>query len=205
VVDGGEGIGQPVLVLPSVTDVSRAARRVPGRWRLVPLHSMMGLAVGGFWRSVGIVTLVLAVSVGPTRLAAHLSSGQDAVSAEREPAIAYHLVEGARFFDILVARIGTREHILIGETDDMCLELVDQRDFDGDGAPDALVLQDVGCGGVGATDALFFVSGDQGFRRSNRFPGDRPTIERWNGGWSVVTGGTRYVLDDGRAVLATGH
>jgi len=205
VVDGGEGIGQPVLVLPSVTDASRAARRVPGRWRLVPLHSMMGLAVGGFWRSVGIVTLVLAGSVGPTRLAAHLSSGQDAVSAEREPAIAYHLVEGARFFDILVARIGTREHILIGETDDMCLELVDQRDFDGDGAPDALVLQDVGCGGVGATDALFFVSGDQGFRRSNRFPGDRPTIERWNGGWSVVTGGTRYVLDDGRAVLATGH
>lgn len=204
-VDGGEGIGQPVLVLPSVTDASRAARRVPGRWRLVPLHSMMGLAVGGFWRSVGIVTLVLAGSVGPTRLAAHLSSGQDAVSAEREPAIAYHLVEGARFFDILVARIGTREHILIGETDDMCLELVDQRDFDGDGAPDALVLQDVGCGGVGATDALFFVSGDQGFRRSNRFPGDRPTIERWNGGWSVVTGGTRYVLDDGRAVLATGH
>jgi hypothetical protein len=205
VVDGGEGIGQPVLVLPSVTDASRAARRVPGRWRLVPLHSMMGLAVGGFWRSVGIVTLVLAGSVGPTRLAAHLSSGQDAVSAEREPAIAYHLVEGARFFDILVARIGTREHILIGETDDMCLELVDQRDFDGDGAPDALVLQDVGCGGVGATDALFFVSGDQGFRRSNRFPGDRPTVERWNGGWSVVTGGTRYVLDDGRAVLATGH
>ena len=204
-VDGGEGIGQPVLVLPSVTDASRAARRVPGRWRLVPLHSMMGLAVGGFWRSVGIVTLVLAGSVGPTRLAAHLSSGQDAVSAEREPAIAYHLVEGARFFDILVARVGTREHILIGETDDMCLELVDQRDFDGDGAPDALVLQDVGCGGVGATDALFFVSGDQGFRRSNRFPGDRPTIERWNGGWSVVTGGTRYVLDDGRAVLATGH
>ena len=204
-VDGGEGIGQPVLVLPSVTDASRAARRVPGRWRLVPLHSMMGLAVGGFWRSVGIVTLVLAGSVGPTRLAAHLSSGQDAVSAEREPAIAYHLVEGARFFDILVARIGTREHILIGETDDMCLELVDQRDFDGDGAPDALVLQDVGCGGVGATDALFFVSGDQGFRRSNRFPGDRPTVERWNGGWSVVTGGTRYVLDDGRAVLATGH
>ena len=204
-VDGGEGIGQPVLVLPSVTDASRAARRVPGRWRLVPLHSMMGLAVGGFWRSVGIVTLVLAGSVGPTRLAAHLSSGQDAVSAEREPAIAYHLVEGARFFDILVARVGTREHILIGETDDMCLELVDQRDFDGDGAPDALVLQDVGCGGVGATDALFFVSGDQGFRRSNRFPGDRPTIERWNGGWSVVAGGTRYVLDDGRAVLATGH
>lgn len=185
------------------TAVRRRLDRPANRhWRLVPLHSMMGLAVGGFWRSVGIVILVLAGGVGPPRLAAPLGFGQNAVSAAREPAIAYHLVEGARFFDILVARIGTREHILIGETDDMCLELVDQRDFDGDGAPDALVLQDVGCGGVGATDALFFVSGDPGFRRSNRFAGDQPTIERWNGGWSVVTRGTRYRLEDGRAVLA---
>ena len=180
----------------------RLDRHANRHWRLVPLHSMMGLAVGGFWRSVGVVILVLAGGVGPPRLAAPLGFGQNAVSAAREPAIAYHLVEGARFFDILVARIGTREHILIGETDDMCLELVDQRDFDGDGAPDALVLQDVGCGGVGATDALFFVSGDPGFRRSNRFAGDQPTIERWNGGWSVVTRGTRYRLEDGRAVLA---
>ena len=34
--------------------------------------------------------------VGPPRLAAPLGFGQNAVSAAREPAIAYHLVEGAR-------------------------------------------------------------------------------------------------------------
>ena len=119
------------------TAVRRRLDRPANRhWRLVPLHSMMGLAVGGCWRSVGIVILVLAGGVGPPRLAAPLGFGQNAGSAAREPAIAYHLVEGARFFDILVARIGTREHILIGETDDMCLELVDQRDFDGDGDVD---------------------------------------------------------------------
>ncbi len=120
--------------------------------------------------------------------------------AALQAAITYHLVEGARFFDILVGRIGRRDYVVIGEGTDMCLELPDQRDYDEDGARDVLVLHDIGCDGVSANDALFFVSGNKTFRRSNRFVGGRPRIERWEGRWSVVTGSTRYLLRDGRAV-----
>ncbi len=118
--------------------------------------------------------------------------------------IVYHVVKGARFFDILVARIGNREHVVLGETDDMCLDLPDQRDFDGDGSRDALVFQSPRCRGDAAPGLLFFVSADTAFRRSNPFPGHRPRIERWNGEWSVLTGEARHVLRDGRAVPVEG-
>ena len=114
--------------------------------------------------------------------------------------IVYHVVKGARFFDILVARIGNREHVVIGETDDMCLDLPDQRDFDGDGNRDALVFRSPRCRGDAAPGLLFFVSADTTFRLSNPFPGHRPHVERWNGEWSVVAGEARRVLRDGRAV-----
>ena len=116
------------------------------------------------------------------------------------PSIVYHVVKGARFFDILVARIEKREYVVLGETDDMCLDLPDQRDFDGDGHRDALVFQSPVCRGDAAPGLLFFVSGDPAFRRSDPFPGHRPRIERWNGRWSVVTGEARHVLRDGRAI-----
>ena len=122
----------------------------------------------------------------------------DAPESSRQ--IVYHVVKGARFFDILVARIGNREHVVLGETDDMCLDLPDQRDFDGDGNQDALVFRSPACRGDAAPGLLFFVSGDTAFRRSNPFPGHRPRIERWNGAWSVLAGETRHVLRDGSAV-----
>ena len=125
-------------------------------------------------------------------------------SPEAAPPIVYHIVKGARFFDILVARIGHREHVVLGETDDMCLDLPDQRDFDGDGNQDALVFRSPACRGNAAPGLLFFVSGDTAFRRSNPFPGHRPRIERWNGGWTVLTGETRHVLRDGRAIPVEG-
>jgi hypothetical protein len=116
-------------------------------------------------------------------------------------AIVYHLVEGARYFDILVARVGRREYTAIGELDAMCLELVDQRDYDGDGASDALVRRTDACGSVATPGPLFFVSGSSGFRQSNPFPGEAPRIEPWETGWSVVTDSGRYLLREGRAVL----
>ena len=127
-------------------------------------------------------------------------TGGRGVPPESPSGIVYHVVKGARFFDILVARVGNREHVVLGETDDMCLDLPDQRDFDGDGNRDALVFRSPRCRGDGAPGLLFFVSGDTAFRRSSPFPGHRPRIERWNGEWSVLAGGTRHVLRDGRAV-----
>ena len=134
------------------------------------------------------------------------SAAFDEASGAPEPPrdIVYHVVKGARFFDILVARIGNREHIVIGETDDMCLDLPDQRDFDGDGIRDALVFRSPRCRGDAAPGLLFFVSADTTFRLSNPFPGHRPRVERWNGEWSVLVGETRHVLRDGRAVPVNG-
>ena len=126
----------------------------------------------------------------------------DAPDSSRD--IVYHVVKGARFFDILVARIGNREHVVIGETDDMCLDLPDQRDFDGDGRRDALVFRSPRCRGDAAPGLLFFVFADKTFRLSDPFPGHRPRVERWNGEWSVLAGETRHVLRDGRAVRVNG-
>ena len=120
-----------------------------------------------------------------------------AAAGEQEPPPTYHVLAGYRFFDSLVARIGNREHVVIRETDDLCLALADQRDYDGDGTRDALVSHRVDCAGVGV---LFFVSGSDGFQRSNSFPGYQPTIEPWEGHWSVVTGAGRYVQRGGRAI-----
>ena len=115
--------------------------------------------------------------------------------------ITYFVVKGARFFDILVARIASREHIVLGENHDMCLDLVDQRDFDGDGARDALLFQSPRCRGNSAPGRLFFVSGDPTFQVSNDFRGHTPDIERWEHTWSVRTPSARYLLRDGRAVV----
>jgi len=123
----------------------------------------------------------------------------------QEPAITYYIVKGARFFDSLVARMGTREHVVLGEIDDMCLDLPDQRDFDGDGTQDALVFQSTACRGDGAPGLLFFVSGDPSFRRSNSFKGHQPRIEQWSGHWSVLTASTRHILKNGNAVLVEEH
>ena len=139
-------------------------------------------------------------TLSPAEPGTHDVPGGRDDAPETPSGIVYHVVKGARFFDILVARIGNREHVVLGETDDMCLDLPDQRDFDGDGNRDALVFRSPRCRGDGAPGLLFFVSGDPAFRRSNPFPGHRPRVERWNGEWSVLARGTRHVLRDGRAV-----
>ena len=139
---------------------------------------------------------------GEVNTGAALDEASDAPEPPRE--IVYHVVKGARFFDILVARIGNREHVVIGETDDMCLDLPDQRDFDGDGNRDALVFRSPRCRGDAAPGLLFFVSADTSFRLSNPFPGHRPRVERWNGEWSVLAGEARHVLRGGRAVRVNG-
>ena len=149
------------------------------------------------------------VAPGPTAGAPTPRGETDAAAAgdaaaEQARGIVYHVVKGARFFDILVARVGDREHVVIGETDDMCLDLPDQRDYDGDGGRDALVFRSLRCRGDAAPGQLFFVFADTAFRRSNPFPGHRPRVERWHGEWSVLAGGARHVLRDGRAVRVDG-
>ena len=157
--------------------------------------TMSGRAAFAGLAATCLAAAIVAASAGPPQQTS--SAGP---STDPTPDITYYLLEGARYFDIFVARIGTREYTVIGERDAMCLELPDQRDYDGDGARDALVRSTDACGSVDTPGTLFFVSGSSGFPRSNHFSGDRPEIEQWEGRWSVVTGSGRHVLRRGRAL-----
>ena len=136
-------------------------------------------------------------------LAASSAAPRGLIDSEtrREQTITYYVVKGARFFDILVARIGSREHVVLGEIDDMCLDLPDQRDFDENGTTDALVFHSTNCRGDVAPGLLFFISGNRTFEKSNSFRGHQPKVERWHGHWSVLTTSARYILNDGKAVI----
>ncbi len=103
--------------------------------------------------------------------------------------------------------------------DQQCIELTDQRDFDGDGLIDALICNIRACGGNAISNSFFFVSygGTGYFKKSAEF-GDcwnEPVIEIWNNQWSVIVESNnvgrnpekknfvkeRYIFKDGKAVL----
>jgi hypothetical protein len=90
----------------------------------------------------------------------------------------------------LLATIDGKSSVLIAQSKGKCLEIVDQRDFDGDGSQDALVEDITACGGNCCPDYFFFVSAqsDGTFAISDEFADswDLPVIEKWQGRWSVV-------------------
>src|SRR5215472_8372015 len=93
-------------------------------------------------------------------------------------------------FTALRASENGKTYQLIDKSKEMCLSVVDQRDFDGNGFVDALVENFVSCGGNGTSNTFFFASAFRGgrFELSDEF-GDSwgdPVIERWKGRWSVV-------------------
>ena len=101
----------------------------------------------------------------------------------------------------------------------MCLSILAEKNFDGDGLPDLLVANIIGCVGNCYSDTFFFVSPwpDGHFAVSPEFAdfwGD-PVIGRWKARWSVVVvsnAGTntdppveftrRFVLEAGKPVQA---
>jgi hypothetical protein len=108
---------------------------------------------------------------------------------------------------------------LIDKSKGMCLEVIDQRDFDGNGFVDALVVNEVACGGNCCPGTFFFVSAFGGgrFELSDEFADSwgSPVIEKWKGRWSVVVSSTnegmlnterpieitrRFILESGKAV-----
>lgn len=103
--------------------------------------------------------------------------------------------------------------------DDICFEIVEQEDFDGDDITEALIEDIQACGGNAIGDSFFFVcySGGGYFSISNSFGinvWETPIIETWNGTKSVVIFDTneglnqdkdylvkeRYILRQGKAV-----
>jgi hypothetical protein len=94
---------------------------------------------------------------------------------------------------------------IVTRKDEECLLVEDERDFDGNGHNDVLVCHLTACGGHCCGNVYFFVSnqGNGTFTRTDSKGEDwgQPTIERWQGKWSVliksmVQGVGNYVLDE---------
>lgn len=123
----------------------------------------------------------------------------------------------------LVATFNGKASILINKSKGKCLQIVEQRDFDGDGSLDALVEDITACGGNCCPNQFFFVSArpDGTFAVSDEFADSwkDPVIEKWKGHWSVVVVSNnegvnrerpiettrRFVLEDGKAVKVEEH
>jgi hypothetical protein len=113
--------------------------------------------------------------------------------------------------------------MLISKSEGKCLEIVNVRDFDGDGFPDALVKGVIACGGNSTPNGFFFVSALPGgsFAVTDNFADswDDPVIEKWKGQWSVVVISNnegfnldrpveftrRFVLERGKALKVEEH
>jgi hypothetical protein len=124
----------------------------------------------------------------------------------------------------LMVEVNGKVHTIVNQQAESCLEIIAQRDFDGDGVTDALVEDIQACGGNAVGNSFFFVSAgrDGSFVKSHllgtaKFGSSwqEPTIEEWKGQLSVVVVETnegmnqeepeevtnRFVLKDRRAVL----
>lgn len=123
----------------------------------------------------------------------------------------------------LLATFNGKTSELISKAKGKCLQIVEQRDFDGDGFPDALVEDITACGGNCCPNKFLFVSArpDGTFAMSDEFADSwkDPVIEKWKGRWSVVVVSNnegvnrerpveitrRFVLEDGKAVKVEEH
>jgi uncharacterized protein YecT (DUF1311 family) len=111
-----------------------------------------------------------------------------------------------------------KTYTIIGKSKNACLSILDQRDFDGNGHIDALIEQYPACGGNCCPNLYFFVSalGNGRFVTTDVLADSWgvPTVEKWNGHWSVVIVSSskepdadspeeikrRFILRDGNAV-----
>ncbi|NEQ44671.1 MAG: hypothetical protein F6K00_14350 [Leptolyngbya sp. SIOISBB] len=101
-----------------------------------------------------------------------------------------YLVEDANgAFSRLIAKVNDQEYSLINESEELCMKVFDQRDYDDNGSLDALIEVVTACGGNCCGDSFFFISylGDGHFQRSDSFGYSwiDPVIEEWETGWSV--------------------
>src|SRR5690349_14188287 len=65
---------------------------------------------------------------------------------------------GDSMYGALRARANGKTYTLIDTSREMCLDVVDQRDWDGNGLRDALVERITACGGNCCPNSYFFVS-----------------------------------------------
>ncbi len=113
-----------------------------------------------------------------------------AAAAYAASQIEYSVEKPGDLYSVLLAKANGKTYTLIDESKKACLEVVDTRDWDGNGLTDAMVKRITACGGNCCPDAFFFVSALPGGRFE--ISGDLadswqdPAIEKWKGRWSVV-------------------
>jgi hypothetical protein len=149
-----------------------------------------------------------------------LASVSGLTQEKRRPAgkVEYSVASDSTSFSVLRATANGKTYELIDRSKRMCLQVVDQRDFDGNGLVDALVRDILGCGGNCCGDSFFFVSnlGSGRFELSDEvgYSWGEPVIEKWRGRWSVVVTDSsegvdnqkllditqRFILESGKAV-----
>lgn len=147
-------------------------------------------------------------------------------SSQTNPRIRYSIKQsGETPFgpSTLLASFNGKSTVLLSKSKEKCLRIVEQKDFDGDGLPDALVMDITACGGNCCANEFFFVSArpDGTFVMSDEFADSwqDPVVEKWKGHWSVVVVSNnegvnrerpveftrRFVLENGKAVKLEEH
>jgi hypothetical protein len=117
-------------------------------------------------------TMSLAIIIGPIPrlMAEHLEGSPRTRQETVRPKIEYSVEpqdDSPLGVTALRATENGKTYSLIGGSKEMCLQIEDQRDFDGNGFIDALV-RNTACGGNCCKDGFFFVSalGDGRFERT---------------------------------------
>jgi hypothetical protein len=170
------------------------------------------LSIGG----VGLLSFGIAAAQG-VKPSSHGSAGK--------PQITYSVRESSNGppVGVLLATANGRSRELIGQSQQKCLRIVAQQDFDGNGSTDALVANVQGCGGNCCPDSFFFVTSQPngGFQIGKEFAESwsDPVVEKWDGRWSVVVTSNnegintdrpvettrRFVLEKGQAMAVQEH
>jgi len=140
------------------------------------------------------VTMSLAIMIGPIArlMAESLADGPGTRQKPAHPRIEYSVEQsgdGAFGYAALHATANGKTCNLLSRSREMCLQVVDQRDFVGNGLIDALVAHITACGG-NCCPNRFFVSalGNGRFEVGEEFADSwaYPVVEQWKGRWSIV-------------------
>jgi hypothetical protein len=180
-----------------------------------------GIAVAVFF-----VTTVCSSQPAPQSKQSSSPAPAQAAKPANKARITYSVAksgDGIIAFGILRATFNGKSSVLISKKEKMCLEIVAEKDFDGDGLRDALVKHIVGCGGNCCSDSFLLVSArpDGHFEVSPEFADSwkDPVIEKWKGRWSIVVVSDnagmntdppveftrRFVFEDGKPVKVEEH
>lgn len=176
-----------------------------------------------------IIIIGCVIIIGCLAGSAQQASGGGSISqppASSHPKITYSVTQSGEIPSgpsTLLATVNGKSSVLINKSKGKCLQIVEQRDFDGDGSLDALVEDITACGGNCCANQFFFVSArpDGTFAMSDEFADSwtDPIIEKWKGQWSVVVVSNsegfnlqelveitrRFVLRGGKAVKVEEH